>query len=671
MNCPSHIILVFILLLTLFGCHHPSEKDEVALTDSVLAQNETLLLNNPQNAYPILASLQKELTDSACWWRLEVYKATAMYLMGKTDETKKIYRDALNWYRTHEGNEWLEGELWNHMGVNAHSSGDYKQAIVYYEKARKCQAAFPKNKKTLNITINMADACMQMGQMGKSAGYYHYALFLCDSLKLPLKRNSIYSGLGQVYMELENYPTAHRYFNLAGKDIQHQEADKQLFYYMALGNCFYYEGRYDEANGAFRQALTISRQSQSRLHELLCYGNMAEVYLMQDSTARAEEMLKLSFRMKEDMKLLPSQIQFYFQSLKADLSIAQNHFEEARPLLRLNADSIMAQSPRYLMLHYRRLQHYAVKAGRWKVAYEMQSKSNAYSDSLNSRQSRYNVQELSERYARDTTLLRQKIALADYEGQTVKQRYLILIIVATALILVLACTLIIFVYRRRTEARLKKQMERITALRMNVVRNRVSPHYIFNVLGTLLPKLQRYPEAVGPVDMLIDVLRGSLLASDKVAVPVNEELQLVKRYIELYHYSHGNHTKITWEIEKELMQQNIPILSMSLQIPVENALKHAFPQPKDTDVIHISVMKRDNDLLLSVTDNGQGYHPESVTPTGRDTGTGLQLIMRTILILNEYNHREASFQITNLPEPLQGTRVELVMPIDYQFSSLS
>ena len=133
----------------------------------------------------------------------------------------------------------------------------------------------------------------------------------------------------------------------------------------------------------------------------------------------------------------------------------------------------------------------------------------------------------------------------------------------------------------------------------------------------------------------------------------------------------GNETTIVVEIDKELMQQNIPILSMSLQIPVENALKHAFPQPKDTDVIHISVMKRDNDLLLSVTDNGQGYHPESVTPTGRDTGTGLQLIMRTILILNEYNHREASFQITNQPEPLQGTRVELVMPIDYQFSSLS
>ena len=299
----------------------------------------------------------------------------------------------------------------------------------------------------------------------------------------------------------------------------------------------------------------------------------------------------------------------------------------------------------------------------------MQSKSNAYADSLNSRQSRFNVQELRERYARDTTLLRQKIALSDYKGKAAKQRYLILFIVAAALTLALAYTLIIFVYRRRTEARLKKQMERITALRMNVVRNRVSPHYIFNVLGTVLPKLQRYPDAVGSVDMLIDVLRGSLLASDKVAVPVNDELQLVKRYIELYHYSHGNHPNVTWEVDKELTQHNIPVLSMALQIPVENALKHAFPEQKEEDTIHIAVMKRENDLVLSVTDNGLGYRPGSVPNSDRDTGTGLLLINRTLHILNQYNKREASFHITNLAAPQHGTHVELVLPIDYQFTT--
>ncbi len=109
MNSLSHILIFICMLLPLCGCHHSSKKDEVALTDSMLTQYESLLINKPQEAYPKLLSLQNELTDSACWWRLEVYKATATHLMGKTDEADRMYRAAMGWCRTHEGNELLEG----------------------------------------------------------------------------------------------------------------------------------------------------------------------------------------------------------------------------------------------------------------------------------------------------------------------------------------------------------------------------------------------------------------------------------------------------------------------------------------------------------------------------------------------------------------------------------
>ena len=48
---------------------------------------------------------------------------------------------------------------------------------------------------------------------------------------------------------------------------------------------------------------------------------------------------------------------------------------------------------------------------------------------------------------------------------------------------------------------------------------------------------------------------------------------------------------------------------MSLQIPVENALKHAFPTLTDECAIHIAIELHDNMLHLCVTDNGQGYNP--------------------------------------------------------------
>ena len=104
------------------------------------------------------------------------------------------------------------------------------------------------------------------------------------------------------------------------------------------------------------------------------------------------------------------------------------------------------------------------------------------------------------------------------------------------------------------------------------------------------------------------------------------------------------------------------------QIPVENALKHAFPQLTDESLIDIVVNMTDNGLLLQVTDNGRGYNPANVPQTGRDTGTGLRLLTRTIHILNQYNPTQACFEIENMQAPQKETRMTLFIPHGYRFS---
>lgn len=108
---------------------------------------------------------------------------------------------------------------------------------------------------------------------------------------------------------------------------------------------------------------------------------------------------------------------------------------------------------------------------------------------------------------------------------------------------------------------------------------------------------------------------------------------------------------------------------MSLQIPVENALKHAFPTLSAESAIHISItLLPTNELSLQVTDNGQGYNPGRIKRTNRDTGTGLRLLTRTLEILNQYNRRSASLTITNVAPPHHGTRIELRIPQGYNFT---
>ena len=170
------------------------------------------------------------------------------------------------------------------------------------------------------------------------------------------------------------------------------------------------------------------------------------------------------------------------------------------------------------------------------------------------------------------------------------------------------------------------------------------------------------------MDLFIDLLRGTLVSSDSMATSLGHELKMVERYVELHHRSHYNRPLVTWEIDPRLQPDTLQVLSMSLQIPVENALKHAFCPPSADDVVHIAALHKGEYIEISVTDNGIGYEPGRIRRTGRDTGSGLRILSRTVHILNQYNRYQASFHITNLPAPLHGTRMMLRLPVSYSFT---
>ena len=150
---------------------------------------------------------------------------------------------------------------------------------------------------------------------------------------------------------------------------------------------------------------------------------------------------------------------------------------------------------------------------------------------------------------------------------------------------------------------------------------------------------------------------------------LKDELLLVKRFVQLHHISKGPWPEVEWNVDEGLAQSEILIPSMALQIPVENALKHAFIQPSADSLIQVEIKhdKKQNSLVLTVTDNGQGYNPGNIRSTGRDTGTGLRLLTRTFEILNKRNEHQALLTITNREAPKHGTIMQLCIPVDYSY----
>ena len=115
-------------------------------------------------------------------------------------------------------------------------------------------------------------------------------------------------------------------------------------------------------------------------------------------------------------------------------------------------------------------------------------------------------------------MLRKDIQLAHAKEES-KQWKIITASTALGLLLILLFTIGVVLYNRKKKDLLfQKQKATITGLRMEVVRNRVSPHFIFNALNIILPAFRNYKELEHPMRLLINVLKGNLLFSEKIAV---------------------------------------------------------------------------------------------------------------------------------------------------------
>jgi signal transduction histidine kinase len=153
--------------------------------------------------------------------------------------------------------------------------------------------------------------------------------------------------------------------------------------------------------------------------------------------------------------------------------------------------------------------------------------------------------------------------------------------------------------------------------RLRALQAQLNPHFLFNALNSVVTLIGRDPaSAQRMVVRLADLLRGTLATSDGHAVPLREELALVRAYLEIEEVRFGDRLTVTWAIVPEAEVLLVP--SLVLQPLVENAIVHAVaPRPGPGRVaVHATVT--DGMLELVVADDGQGPHRPSRRP-----GTGI------------------------------------------------
>lgn len=120
--------------------------------------------------------------------------------------------------------------------------------------------------------------------------------------------------------------------------------------------------------------------------------------------------------------------------------------------------------------------------------------------------------------------------------------------------------------------------------RLTALQARIHPHFLFNSMNTIASLISSRPEqAEDAVLDLSELFRASLKTSDRL-VPLEEELNLCKRYLALEQLRLGPRLRVVWRLDPALNHQAIPPLT--LQPLVENAIYHGIqPQPKGGEIV--------------------------------------------------------------------------------------
>ncbi|HET9371932.1 MAG TPA: histidine kinase [Vicinamibacterales bacterium] len=158
----------------------------------------------------------------------------------------------------------------------------------------------------------------------------------------------------------------------------------------------------------------------------------------------------------------------------------------------------------------------------------------------------------------------------------------------------------------RARARAAEAEARLGEARLELLRAQLQPHFLFNALNAIAELVHEDPErADRMIGRLSDLLRAALDAGDRPQVPLDEELGLVERYLDLQRARFGDRLAVSIDVPAECGRAIVP--HFLLQPLVENAVVHGVASRSDACRVKVSAVCRGSTLELRVDDDGVGF----------------------------------------------------------------
>jgi two-component system sensor histidine kinase YesM len=169
----------------------------------------------------------------------------------------------------------------------------------------------------------------------------------------------------------------------------------------------------------------------------------------------------------------------------------------------------------------------------------------------------------------------------------------------------------------------------------------INPHFLSNTLNTArcMAQMQKADNIENLLTSLVELLHISMDISNDF-ITLREELSYIRSYVDIMQYRNYTPFDIIYQVQPELQDSLVP--KLILQPLVENALTHGLNRKKSNGQIIIKASGDDQDIRITIIDNGQGIKPDKVegllnvedqSNKMRFSGIGLSNVNQRIKIL--------------------------------------
>ncbi|MEO9484344.1 MAG: histidine kinase [Ekhidna sp.] len=218
----------------------------------------------------------------------------------------------------------------------------------------------------------------------------------------------------------------------------------------------------------------------------------------------------------------------------------------------------------------------------------------------------------------------------------------------------------IFLYQKRKAKRMIKTTKHDKRLaELKALKAQVNPHFLFNSLNSIYSFILEEDSERAEEYLLKygKLMRKILDHSNLLTVPLNDELETLRLYVDLERLRLGYDFHYEVQINLPLSEENISFPSMIIQPFIENAIWHGIADLAKEGKIKLSIEQKEDVIHVEILDNGNGVH--FTTKAKNREVRGIDIIRERLQLLTPSS---VPYQVLELSSNAKGTKVSLRFP---------